>query len=100
MHLFSNVLHDWDEPIVRQLLRASADALEPGGLLVVHDAFLNAGKTGPLPIAGYSVLLMHVTQGRCYSVEEIEAWLREAGFSPRDVIPTALGRSALVAVRA
>jgi 3-hydroxy-5-methyl-1-naphthoate 3-O-methyltransferase len=97
VHLFSNVLHDWDVPIVRQLLRASADALEADGLLVVHDAFLDAGKTGPLPIAGYSVLLMHVTQGRCYSVAEMADWLLEAGFERPVAIPSAAGRSALVA---
>jgi predicted O-methyltransferase YrrM len=96
-HLFSNVLHDWDERVVRQLLRVSADALAPGGLLIVHDAFLNADKTGPLSIARYSVLLAHVTQGRCYSVSEMSSWMMEAGFdSPRGV-PSAINRSALVA---
>jgi 3-hydroxy-5-methyl-1-naphthoate 3-O-methyltransferase len=99
VHLFSNVLHDWDEPIVRQLLRASADALGPGGLLIVHDAFLNPEKTGPLRIAGYSVLLMHVTQGRCYSVAEMTDWLRAAGFEAPTAVPSAAGRSALVARR-
>jgi 3-hydroxy-5-methyl-1-naphthoate 3-O-methyltransferase len=99
VHLFSNVLHDWDTDVVQQLLRASAAALPPGGTIVVHDAFLNADKTGPLQIAGYSVLLMHVTQGRCYSVAEIESWLLEAGFSRPRSIRSAVGRSALVAER-
>ena len=99
VHLFSNVLHDWDEDVVRQLIHASAVALPAGGMLIVHDAFLNAAKTGPLQIAGYSVLLMHVTQGRCYSVEEMASWLIEAGFSRPHQVPSAVGRSALVAVR-
>lgn len=99
VHLFSNVLHDWDVPIVRQLLRASAEALPPGGLLLVHDAFLNAARTGPLPIAGYSVLLMHVTQGRCYSVAEMAGWLTDAGFETPAEAAGAAGRSALVARR-
>lgn len=99
VHLYSNVLHDWDEPIVRQLLAASAAALTSGGLLVVHEAFLNAGKSGPLPVAGYSVLLMHVTQGRCYSVAEMESWLLDAGFETPEPVPSALGRSALAARR-
>jgi SAM-dependent methyltransferase len=100
VHLYSNVLHDWDEDIVRQLLRASAAALAPGGLLIVHDTFLNAAKTGPLAIAEYSVLLMHVTQGRCYSVAEIESWLVDAGFAFRGLVPSAIGRSAILAERA
>jgi hypothetical protein len=98
-HLFSNVLHDWDEEVVRFLLRASADALPAAGEIVIHDAFLDREKTGPFGVAAYSVLLMHVTQGRCYALSEMEAWLREAGFGTPALIPTALGRSALVARR-
>jgi acetylserotonin N-methyltransferase len=100
VHLWSNVLHDWDVPIVRQLLHASAAALPSGGAIVVHDAFLNADKTGPAQIAGYSVLLMHVTQGRCYSTAEMTAWLTEAGFAAPVEVPSAVGRSALIAKRA
>jgi predicted O-methyltransferase YrrM len=80
VHLFSNVLHDWDEPVVRQLLERSFAALPPGGLVIVHDAFLNAEKTGPLHVAEYSVLLMHACEGRCYSIAEMETFLTAAGF--------------------
>jgi acetylserotonin N-methyltransferase len=96
-HLFSNVLHDWDVPVVRQLLRASAAALPAGGDIIIHDTFLDAGKNGPPGIAAYSVLLMHVTQGRCYGVGEMGVWLEEAGFSAPAQVPGAAGRSALVA---
>ena len=99
VHLFSNVLHDWDVDVVLRLLRASAAALDPGGAIVIHDAFLNADKTGPVEMAAYSVLLMHVTQGRCYSVAEMGAWLQEAGFGRPTVVPSAVGRAALVARR-
>lgn len=67
VHLISNVLHDWDLPAVDTILAASFAALPPDGLLVIHDAHLNADKTGPLPVAAYSVMLMHGTEGRCYS---------------------------------
>ncbi len=81
IHLYSNVLHDWDEPVVRQLLRKSFAALPPGGLVLVHDAFLNPAKNGPLHVAEYSVLLMHSSEGRCYSVAEMESYLVDAGFT-------------------
>ena len=96
VHLFSNVLHDWDVVFVRKLLQSSAAALEPGGLLIVHDTFLNADKTGPLHVAEYSVLLMHVTQGRCYSEAELAEWAGDAGFKLLHHLPTAAIRSALV----
>ena len=100
VHLFSNVLHDWDVDVVRRLLAASSRALQPGGEIIVHDAFLNAEKTGPLKIASYSVMLMQTTQGRCYSVSEMDGWLQEAGFGKATVVESAVGRSALVARRA
>jgi hypothetical protein len=34
VHLYSQVLHDWDEPRVEHLLTASFAALVPGGWLV------------------------------------------------------------------
>lgn len=99
VHLYSNVLHDWDVPEVRQLLKASADALPTGGWLIVHDAFLNAAKDGPLPVAEYSVVLLHITQGRCYSTKEIEDLGAEFGFRRVSHVPSAVGRSGLVLER-
>ena len=98
-HLISNVLHDWDEPVVRQLLAKSFQALPLGGLLVIHDAHLNADKSGPLHVAEYSVLLMHATEGKCYSVKEMEGYLSEAGFGEVNFAPTAVHRSILTARR-
>ncbi len=96
LHLLSNVVHDWDEADVWKLLKKSAESLTAGGLLVVHDTFLNADKTGPLHVAEYSVLLMHVTQGRCYSDAEITEIAREAGFDFVRQVPSAATRSGLI----
>jgi SAM-dependent methyltransferase len=99
VHLISNVLHDWDEPVVRELLRKSYAALPPDGLLIVHDCHLNADKTGPLPVAQYSVLLMHSTEGKCYSIGEMRSYLGDAGFSWQSHQPTAADRSIITAVK-
>ena len=99
VHLFSNVLHDWDEPEVRHLLAASFRSLAPGGLLVIHDAFINADKTGPIPVAEYSVLLMHASQGKCYAISEYERMLRDAGFSDCTYTDTVADRGVMTARR-
>jgi 3-hydroxy-5-methyl-1-naphthoate 3-O-methyltransferase len=96
-HLYSNVLHDWDEDKVRSLLATSFAALQPGGMLVVHDAHVNADKTGPLAVAEYSALLMNVTEGKCYSVSEMAALLGDAGFVDFRFEPTAADRSIVTA---
>jgi predicted O-methyltransferase YrrM len=97
VHLFSNVLHDWDEPEVRVLIQKSYASLRPGGLLVIHDAFINAAKTGPLAVAEYSALLMHSTQGKCYSTGEYTAMLEEAGFVGPRHADTAADRGVMTA---
>jgi SAM-dependent methyltransferase len=99
VHLWSNVLHDWDEPVVRRLIGASFDALPPGGLVVIHDAFLNAAKNGPLHVAEYSVLLMHSSEGRCYSTREMERYLTDAGFRDAAYRDTAAARGVMTATK-
>lgn len=99
LHLYSNVLHDWDVDKVRPLLATSFAALEPGGRLLVHDAHLDADKTGPLPVAKYSALLMSVTEGKCYSTREMETLLSAAGFRAIRHTPTAADRSVISATK-
>jgi len=99
VHLYSNVLHDWDEPVVRRLLVKSFETLPPGGLVVIHDAFLSAAKNGPLHVAEYSVLLMHSTEGRCYSTAEMERYLADAGFRDVAYRDTAAARGIMTATR-
>jgi acetylserotonin N-methyltransferase len=82
---------------VRQLVAKSYDALTPGGAILIHDAFLNAQKDGPLHVAEYSVLLMHSSEGRCYSVKEMEAYLSDAGFTRIAYRDTAAARGVMTA---
>jgi ubiquinone/menaquinone biosynthesis C-methylase UbiE len=86
--LLSNVLHDWDVPQCRELVRRCADALPTGGRLLIHDVFLNDELDGPLPIALYSASLFSLTEGRAYSAAEYRQWLVEAGLKPQEVVPT------------
>ncbi len=100
VHLFSNVLHDWDEAECRRLLARSASSLVEDGRMLIHDMLLDDDKAGPLWAAEYSVLLSTVTQGRLYSAAEIGGWLAELEFSIVARSPTALGRAVIIATRA
>jgi SAM-dependent methyltransferase len=86
--LLSNVLHDWDVPASRDLVARCAAALPAGGRLLIHDVFLNDALDGPLPVALYSAALFRLTEGRAYSAAEYRAWLRDAGLTPGEVVPT------------
>ncbi|RTL69053.1 MAG: methyltransferase [Pseudonocardiaceae bacterium] len=97
VHLFSQVLHDWDQARVEHLLRSSFDALAPGGTLLDHDTHVAADKRGPLPVAEYSVLLMHSTPGKCWSVAELTEIAEGVGFIGIEHRPTVADRSVLLA---
>ena len=97
VHLWSNALHDWDPATVKQLLAKSFSALRSGGMVVVHDRHLNREKTGPLRIAEHSVFLMAGTQGRYYSIAEIEKYLTELGFVDLNYREVILDYSAITA---
>ncbi len=97
VHLWSNALHDWDAATVKLLLEKSFAALPPGGLVVIHDRHLNREKTGPLRIAAHSVFLMAGTEGRYYSIAEIEAFLSAVGFVAPDYREVILDYSIITA---
>ncbi len=86
--LLSNILHDWDVPECQTLIRRCADALNPGGQLIIHDVLLDDELDGPLPIALYSAALFTLTQGRAYSAREYGTWLRDVGLAVEPPIPT------------
>jgi len=100
VHLWSNALHDWDAPTVKLLLEKSFAALPSGGMTVVHDRHLNREKTGPLRIAAHSVFLMAGTEGRYYSISEIEDFLSAAGFTGFDYRDVVLDYSIITARKA
>jgi SAM-dependent methyltransferase len=97
MHLFSNVLHDWNDARVKELLEKSCAALPSGGMIIIHDAHINADKTGPLPVAAYSAFLMTITEGKCYSEKEMADSLQACGFEDVSYTPTAADRSIITA---
>lgn len=99
VHLFANVLHDWDRPDVDRLCQLSFRSLIAGGMIVIFDAHLNPEKSGPLEVAQFSCLLMHSTKGRCYSSDEIISALGAAGFQAIRFSEVAAYRSVITALK-
>jgi predicted O-methyltransferase YrrM len=97
VHFISHVLHDWDLKEVKIVLKNSFDNLNPGGTIIIHDAHINKAKSGPLSVAEYSVLLMFLSEGKCYSIGEMMSLLKETGFINIGYKPTVLNRSIITA---
>jgi hypothetical protein len=87
--LAASLFHDWPTATCEKLAHRFAAALNPGGELWIHDAFLNDALEGPLAVTDYSAQLFWFTKGRCYSRQEYRRWLAEAGLvSTEDNNPT------------
>ncbi len=93
VHLFANTFHDWSYEAVRKLATNSFRSLASGGLIALFDAHLNDFKNGPTSVAEYSCLLMHSTEGRCYSTKEISDILWTTGFDQIAVIDVVADRT-------
>ncbi|WP_051794327.1 methyltransferase [Kibdelosporangium aridum] len=97
LHLYSNVWHDWDAQSIGKLAAASFAALPPGGVIVDHDMHLDDAKSGPLRQAEFSVRMMLMTVGKCYSTPELARILGPIGFEDIHLRPTTAGYSVVVA---
>ncbi len=76
---FSQILHDWSPGTGERLLRGAFDALEPGGLVFVHEKLVSAD--GPLANALVDLDMLVWTEGQQYDSETLRALLKRAGFA-------------------
>ncbi len=88
LHFYSYIYHDWPPEKCRFLTQKSFDSLERGGRIIVHEMLYNDEKTGPFPIAAFSVIMLGWTEGEQYSGSELSAMLTEAGFTDIQAKPT------------
>lgn len=77
----SNIIHAESAEENNRLMRKVYQCLENKGRALIKDHILDDSLTQP-PVGAIFALLMLLTteQGRCYSFNEVKAWLQEAGF--------------------
>jgi 2-polyprenyl-3-methyl-5-hydroxy-6-metoxy-1,4-benzoquinol methylase len=77
----SQVLHSFSEANNLKILEKSYNALNPDGIIVIQEFFLEKDRTEPVPGALFSVnMLVNTHGGRSYSAQEIKGWLASLGF--------------------
>jgi len=79
---YSNVLHIYSPKDNQSLFRCALASLNPGGRLLIQDAFLH-DRDGLFPEEAslFAVsMLLFTERGNTYSAAETKVWLRDAGF--------------------
>ena len=80
--LVSNIIHSYNSETNQALVRKCYDALEPGGLLIIKDFLLDAGRTGPAFGLVFALhMFVNTEAGDTYEVDEVAHWAKAAGFS-------------------
>ena len=76
----SHILHGEGPDDCRKIIRKTVAALEPGGMILVHEFLLNNTMDGPLFPALFSLnMLLGTPGGQSYSEKQIMDMLAEAG---------------------
>ena len=75
----SHIIHSNSPEECQALICKTVDAVEPGGLIFIHDFFLNNTMDGPLFPALFSMNMLLSNHGRSYAENEVEEMLRQAG---------------------
>jgi len=76
----SQILHSNGPETCEKLIAKTVAAMEPGGLLMIHEFFLNETMDGPLFPALFSLnMLINNEEGRSYSDKEIRDMLAANG---------------------
>lgn len=98
--LAASVFHDWPTETCEVLAKKFAAALNSGGELWIHDAFLNDALDGPIAVTDYFAMLFLGTKGRAYSRKEYRNWLSRAGLVPSpENIPTLMDYGLISAIK-
>jgi len=98
--LTSNFLHIFSADANRRLVARCAAALAPGGRMAIKDFLLDPGATSPAFGALFAVnMLVSTETGDGFTVEQAEAWMRDAGLEPQPVIELTAQTRVLVGVR-
>lgn len=75
----SQIIHSNSDEECEALIKKTAKALEPGGMMLIHDFFLNDTLDGPVFPALFSLNMLLGNHGRSYAEKEIRDMMSRAG---------------------
>jgi hypothetical protein len=98
--VMGRVLHNWDLPSKKMLLRKAYEALSPGGALIVYERLIDDERRSNIGglLASLNMLVM-TAGGFDFTGADCIGWMREAGFRELRVEPLAAELSMAVGTK-
>jgi precorrin-6B methylase 2 len=86
--VMGHILHDWDLPTKRLLVKKSYESLPPGGALVVCEAIIDdERRRNAFGLLMSLNMLIETSGGFDFTGADCSGWMREAGFRETRVDP-------------
>ena len=80
--LMGHILHDWDLPTKKLLIKKAFDAVPRGGALIVYESIIDDGrKENAFGLLMSLNMLIETPGGFDYTGADCSSWMTEAGFS-------------------
>jgi hypothetical protein len=86
--LMGHILHDWDLPTKKMLIRKAFEALPAGGAFIVYEAIIDDDRSkNAFGLMMSLNMLIETPGGFDYTGADCAAWMKDAGFSATRVEP-------------
>ena len=80
--LMGHILHDWDLPTKKMLIRKGYEAIPAGGALIIYEAIIDDDRSkNAFGLIMSLNMLIETPGGFDYTGADCSAWMKEAGFS-------------------
>ena len=98
--LMGHILHDWDLPTKKMLIRKAFDALPKGGAFVAYEAIIDDDRSkNAFGLMMSLNMLIETPGGFDYTGADCSGWMKEAGFSSTRVEPLVGPDSMVVGIK-
>jgi precorrin-6B methylase 2 len=95
-----NILHDWGLNDKRMLIKKAYDALPDGGAFIVIENIIDSERNkNAFGLLMSLNMAIETAEGFDFTVADIDAWTKEAGFKQSSVMPLTGPSSAFIAIK-
>jgi O-methyltransferase domain/Dimerisation domain len=97
--VMGRILHNWDLPTKKLLLKKAWHALPYGGVLIVYDPLIDDDRLQPHGLLSSLNMLIETIGGFEYTGAECTEWMQEAGFHETRIEPLGDVHSAVIGIK-
>ncbi len=89
--LLSHLLHDFSEPLCKEILQHALTAVRPGGRLIINDVFSETDSLKPNEAMFNLMMQVENPGGRSHPLRQVWEWLDEVGWGRISYCPLYFG---------